>query len=435
MPSDPSAAVIAGTWARRHAAATARGDAGYPDPDSGLFVLTAGFLANRGTCCRAPSVVGDVSCRHAGRHAGHPVRYVARGVADRRVRSCVNRPRPAEAPSTPGGRCLRGAPGWGNGPPVTDELEPRTVPSRPVRTGQALAGGVTARELAGPLWQRFHHGVHVDALLDRSDPDLRIAAAAAVLPAGAAIGGWAALRVLGARELDGRAGPGGSMLLPVTVCVGRSGRIRPRPGILLDRSRLDDGDLSEADGLTVTAGTRSCVDVALREPVELAVGMLDVAGRSGVARLERVRDRVLGTTRRRGLLRARVAVTLADGRSKSVPESVLKVVWVLEAGLTRPLVNRTLVDEDGFALGEPDLLDLEAALVAEYDGATHRELRSHTGDNAREEAFEDHNLTVVRATSLDLWPRRPQLVRRLLAGRARGLARDRSRDRFWLRAA
>lgn len=40
-----------------HAAALDRGEAGYPDPESGLFVLTAGFLADRGTCC-------DRGCRH-----------------------------------------------------------------------------------------------------------------------------------------------------------------------------------------------------------------------------------------------------------------------------------------------------------------------------------------------------------------------------------
>ncbi|TDC48648.1 hypothetical protein E1258_27845 [Micromonospora sp. KC207] len=40
-----------------HTAALAAGQAGYPDPDSGLFVLTAGFLARRGTCCGR-------GCRH-----------------------------------------------------------------------------------------------------------------------------------------------------------------------------------------------------------------------------------------------------------------------------------------------------------------------------------------------------------------------------------
>jgi hypothetical protein len=40
-----------------HAAALAADEAGYLDPDTGLFVLTAGFLARRGTCCGR-------GCRH-----------------------------------------------------------------------------------------------------------------------------------------------------------------------------------------------------------------------------------------------------------------------------------------------------------------------------------------------------------------------------------
>ena len=40
-----------------HAAAVAAGEAGYIDPDSGLFVLTAATLASRGECC-------EQSCRH-----------------------------------------------------------------------------------------------------------------------------------------------------------------------------------------------------------------------------------------------------------------------------------------------------------------------------------------------------------------------------------
>ena len=40
-----------------HAAAVESGDAGYLEPTSGLFVLTAKFLADRGTCCGR-------GCRH-----------------------------------------------------------------------------------------------------------------------------------------------------------------------------------------------------------------------------------------------------------------------------------------------------------------------------------------------------------------------------------
>jgi hypothetical protein len=40
-----------------HAAALEAGEAGYVDPTTGLFVFTAAFLADRGSCC-------DTGCRH-----------------------------------------------------------------------------------------------------------------------------------------------------------------------------------------------------------------------------------------------------------------------------------------------------------------------------------------------------------------------------------
>lgn len=41
----------------RHAAAVAAGEPMYSDPDTGLFVLTAQFHLDRGTCCGS-------GCRH-----------------------------------------------------------------------------------------------------------------------------------------------------------------------------------------------------------------------------------------------------------------------------------------------------------------------------------------------------------------------------------
>jgi hypothetical protein len=41
----------------RHAAALAANEPGYLDPDSGLFVLSARYLADRGWCCGR-------GCRH-----------------------------------------------------------------------------------------------------------------------------------------------------------------------------------------------------------------------------------------------------------------------------------------------------------------------------------------------------------------------------------
>ncbi|MCU1450036.1 MAG: hypothetical protein JWP02_2206 [Acidimicrobiales bacterium] len=40
-----------------HSAALDAAEPGYVDPETGLFVLTAAYLADRGTCC-------DQGCRH-----------------------------------------------------------------------------------------------------------------------------------------------------------------------------------------------------------------------------------------------------------------------------------------------------------------------------------------------------------------------------------
>ena len=52
MSAELSAEIVAA-----HDAAVSAGDAGYIDPESGLFVLTAAYLAERATCC-------NQGCRH-----------------------------------------------------------------------------------------------------------------------------------------------------------------------------------------------------------------------------------------------------------------------------------------------------------------------------------------------------------------------------------
>jgi hypothetical protein len=54
MPAD---AAYQAEIIKAHDAALASGSAGYLDPRTGLFVLSAGFLAARGTCCGR-------GCRH-----------------------------------------------------------------------------------------------------------------------------------------------------------------------------------------------------------------------------------------------------------------------------------------------------------------------------------------------------------------------------------
>ena len=109
------------------------------------------------------------------------------------------------------------------------------------------------------------------------------------------------------------------------------------------------------------------------------------------------------------------------------------MVWMLTAGLPRPLCNPPVFDLDGTLLGFPDLLDPEAGAVGEFDGKGHRELAQHGADNARKECLEDHGLVVTRAVSLK-FADRPGLAERMRRARARGMQRDRRRDRWTLEA-
>ena len=315
---------------------------------------------------------------------------------------------------------------------------PPDVAGRPRRTRDLRAAGVSKAQLEGLRWSAVFRGVHAFET-ERTDPRTRILAAAELMPATAAIGGWAALHLLRVGDLDGRTGPGAATLLPVPVCTGPAGRMAPRPGLAIDRGRLPEVDVTEVavagvGRIRVTVAARACVDIARRHGTEEGVVAGDAAVRFGVVRREQVQAYVRALGRVPGIPSARAAADLIDGRAESCPESRLRYVWTVEAGLPAPLVNPDVINvTGGFRVARADLLDPEAATVGEYDGRDHRSLAQHAADNAREEALERLNLTVVRATALDLWPRRAELVARLRAAHRDGLARDRSRDRWAFR--
>ncbi len=271
------------------------------------------------------------------------------------------------------------------------------------------------------------------ALLASCDIDVRLAAARRLVPCDVPLGGWAALAWLGVTALDGRTGPAGSTLLPVPVCTGPVGRLRPPPGLAIDRSTLMAVDVVEHDGAVATSAERSCLDVMRFFGAEEGLVAADAAVRAGLTTREQLAEGLKRMVGLRGVPQARIAVPLVDGRAESGPESRLRYVWVVEAGLPVPLVNAIVVDRDGRFVARTDLLDPEAATVGEYDGAHHRDLEQHTADNVREEALEGLNLEVTRSTALDLWLHRPSLVARLTAAHRRGLGRDRGRDGWGFR--
>ncbi len=308
--------------------------------------------------------------------------------------------------------------------------------------GSGRSGSWARDQVRRGTWRRSSRGFYVPVNAPDS-PSQRIAEAAARLPTYGAIGGWAAAYWRGARFLDGRHGldpqGGGSASArlhraPVLLCVGDgTGHIRPSPGVQLSRARLTAEDVTVVRGLAVTTAVRTAFDGARLAPslVE-AVVFLDMMMAAGLLTLDELAAYLPAHRPAwKGVGQARGAWSLADPASKSPPETRLRMLWIREAGLPRPLVNRAVFSLDGALIGIPDLLDVESATVGEYDGEEHRDLRNHTADNAREETFEEHGLVVARVTSIDLGRTGPT-VQRLNRAWRRGMGRDRARDRWTL---
>jgi hypothetical protein len=303
-------------------------------------------------------------------------------------------------------------------------------PVRPLSTRDARALGVTPGQLAGAGWASPTRGLHRPTGRVEYSPTQRIYDVAELLPLGAAIGGWAAAHLLGARDLDGR-GWSGQEVEPVPVVLPPPVLIRARPGLVRWRSAVTDDEVVEVDGVPCTSPVRTGYDLVRTRDLRNGVVCLDVLGRQIGLQPVDVLAHSEARPRWRGRPRVARAVQLADPRALSTGETRFRLVWILDAGLPRPQVNPTLRTPDGFLLGMVDLLDPEAGLVGEYDGAGHRELERHVLDNAREEWMEDTGLIVVRACAPDVRvANRARSALRLRIAFHRGLARDRARDRW-----
>ena len=105
--------------------------------------------------------------------------------------------------------------------------------------------------------------------------------------------------------------------------------------------------------------------------------------------------------RRPGAGQVRRALALASEHSRSPQETRLRLVWVLDAGLPPPLVNCQVSDLAGGLVGVADLLDVEAGVAGEYDGAAHRSRARHRRDNDRIERFRGVSLETFTVVAGD----------------------------------
>ncbi|KQT89193.1 hypothetical protein ASG49_15415 [Marmoricola sp. Leaf446] len=285
---------------------------------------------------------------------------------------------------------------------------------RPVPVDPSGVAGPTKRQAAGPYWRRTSSGLHVPADTRSDRVEQRILEQSARLPPGGAVTGWAACRVHGAAFFDGLARDGRTRV-PVQVAVGPAGRLRAGPDAVGVHHVLLDEDLVVRHGIPVVVGVRAAYDaVRLAPDPRAAVVSLDMAL---AGRIATVQDLVAYAARQpRGRWVVHRAIRLASPHSRSPRETELRLIWILDAGLPQPLVNCEVRDLDGRFLGIADLIDVEAGLVVEYDGAHHRTAARQSDDLRREDGLRRVGLEVVRVAGQD---RRDRVVRRLQEARSR----------------
>lgn len=307
--------------------------------------------------------------------------------------------------------------------PKLGRIEPLV---RPVPIDAAGLAGPTRGQSQGPCWRRSSRGFYVPASIDGIRPEQRVAEQAARLGPLGAVTGWGALRLHGAAYFDGELAEGARPVLLQSP--DRHLRSDSASQCLL--GALPTGDRTRRHGVAVTIAERALFDEMVRLELREAVVAMDMAAAAEVTSIRRMTERCERVPSLVGSIMVIPALALADERSRSPKESLLRLIWVIDAGLPRPLCNRPIFSIDGKLLGVPDLLDAEFGVVGEYDGADHQAADRRFRDLAREQVFRDHGLEYFTAVAADLH-HVDETVERIRATFERARATTGSREKRW----
>jgi hypothetical protein len=228
----------------------------------------------------------------------------------------------------------------------------------------------------------------------------RIVEAAPLLPSYGGVTGWAALHWLHCRWFEGLKRDGAT---PRRVCLATGDiHVREQPGVAICEEKLDPRDLIVVDGLRITTPLRSVLFEMRYAPSDrLAVVALDMAMFSDAVSTAEVAAYAAAHSSWTGIPQGRDAIPHSDENAWSPQEVLMRLTWTLDAGRPRPLCNVPIFDGSGHHLGTPDLLDPEAGIVGEYDGALHLLGQQRARDVRREHAFRSAGLEYVTMLAAD----------------------------------
>jgi hypothetical protein len=286
----------------------------------------------------------------------------------------------------------------------------------PFTTAQAKKQGVSANNLTAlvgdGLVRRFLPGVYVATQAGDSIP-LRAQALHLVVPEDCVVcdrhAGWlhGATMILRPNEHLG--------LMPISVFrPSGSGRLRNELTCSGERN-LSVEDVVELHGLRVTTPLRTACDLGRVRYTEPAISALDAMLRLELFTHEELLAAVARFRRMRWITTLRAIAPLADGRSESPGESVLRLRWI-ECNIPSPIPQYE-VWGDGRFLARLDLANPELRFAAEYDGAEwHSSAEQREHDETRRRDVSDAGWLVQPFTSANVFGRNRDCEALLLEG-------------------
>jgi hypothetical protein len=267
----------------------------------------------------------------------------------------------------------------------------------PFLGSEAIAGGLLTRSQLSTRYTRLFRDVYIERDIEITAA-LRAEAGWLWAKRRGVVAGLSAAALHGSRWVEGN-----------TVELIHENRHR-LPGVHTRGDRIEDDEITTVDGIPVTTPSRTALDLGCWYPIMSAVAAIDSLARAveiKAADVELLARRYPG---RRGIGRARLALTLFDAGAQSPKESWLRVV-LIQAGLPRPQTQIPVRNEFGSAIAYLDMGWEDLKIAVEYDGDHHRSDRSQFGwDIRRLERLQSLGWIVIRVVAGD---RPAEIVRRV----------------------
>lgn len=212
--------------------------------------------------------------------------------------------------------------------------------------------------------------------------------------------------------------------VPVLVDQAECDHRTRRPGIRVTRTQ-GPVPVVELDGLRVASAPHTLLACARDVGLLDLVVLVDAALRSGCP-VDAISAAC--TPRRRGVVRLRQALDLADPRSESAWETLLRVMHGIFGAEVVP--QHRVLDANGRHVARADLWLTGTTTIHEYDGADHRDGAQHGADLRRDRALTAAGWTRRGYVASDLCERAVSVLRDV--DDALGRAHDPRRVRPWL---